>query len=271
MESQAGTQVKVGIFISIGILVILGTIFFLGADKALFTSYIRLHAHFDQVQGLAEGSVVSLSGVTVGNVESITFLPDTNALNVKMKINQSFLDRIRQGSQVEIRTQGALGDKFVFIIPGDPRGASVKEGDILEVAKATDILGVISERGGETGKIFDIINDLKKITHVMTAENRVGKLLGNLETASVSLNKASVEAQKFVTQMNTQSSAENFSKSMDRLDSILTKIDKGEGSLGALINDPSVHNQLKSMLGGSTRKNNVKSLLRTSIEKDPED
>jgi phospholipid/cholesterol/gamma-HCH transport system substrate-binding protein len=46
------------------------------------------------------------------------------------------------------------------------------------------------------------------------------------------------------------------------------KLDRGEGTLGALINDPSVHNQLKAMLGGSPRKNHVKSLLRTSIEKE---
>ncbi len=108
MESHMNTQLKVGIFLSIGIAVILGSIFFLGADKALFTTYIRLHAHFDQVQGLSVGSVVSLSGVTVGNVEDITFLPEKNALDVKMRINETYIDRIRQGSEVEIRTQGAL-------------------------------------------------------------------------------------------------------------------------------------------------------------------
>ncbi|HEY1080456.1 MAG TPA: MCE family protein, partial [Bdellovibrio sp.] len=122
MESNVSTQMKVGIFIAAGTLLILGSIFFLGADKALFTSYVRIHAHFEQVQGLSEGSVVSLSGVTVGNVEQITFLSEKNALDVKMRINENFIHKIRQGSEVEIRTQGALGDKFVFIIPSDIKG-----------------------------------------------------------------------------------------------------------------------------------------------------
>ncbi len=269
MESNVSTQMKVGIFIAAGTLLILGSIFFLGADKALFTSYVRIHAHFQQVQGLSEGSVVSLSGVTVGNVEQITFLSEKNALDVKMRINENFIHKIRQGSEVEIRTQGALGDKFVFIIPSDIKGEVVKEGDVLEVAKASDLFGIIGERGKEADKIFDIIDELHKITKSVNAENRLGKIMGNLETASANLNKTSKEAQTFVAQINEKDGGGKLSKSIDKLDSILTKIDKGQGTLGALINDPSVHNQLKSMLGGpASRKNNIKTLLRTSIEKE---
>ncbi|WP_295901894.1 MlaD family protein [uncultured Bdellovibrio sp.] len=268
MESHTSTQLKVGIFLAIGIVVILSSIFFLGADKALFTSYVRVHAHFEQVQGLSAGSVVSLSGVTVGNVEEITFLPEINSLDVKMRINENYIGRIRQGSQVEIRTQGALGDKFVFIIPGDPRGAVVKEGDILDVAKATDLFGIISERGNEANKIFDIITELQKITHTINSENRLGRIMGNLETATTHLTQTSKDAQKFMSEASSHGGGEKFAKSIDKLDAILTKIDKGQGTLGALINDPSLHNQLKSVLGGATRKNNIKNLLRTSIEKE---
>lgn len=271
MESHINTQVKVGIFISIGTVLILASIFFLGADKSLFTSYVRLHAHFDQVQGLSEGSVVSLSGVTVGNVESITFLSEKNSLDVKMKIDSNFITRIRQGSQIEIRTQGALGDKFIFIIPGEPQNPAVKEGDILEVAKATDLIGIISERGSEANKIFDIINELQKITHAMNADNRLNRIMNNLENASSSFNQTSKDSQKFVAQMNSHEVGNKLGHSLEKLDSILTKIDKGEGSLGALISDPTIHNKLKTLLGGSSQKDRVKSLLRTSIEKEEKD
>jgi phospholipid/cholesterol/gamma-HCH transport system substrate-binding protein len=74
--------------------------------------------------------------------------------------------------------------------------------------------------------------------------------------------------EKYVAQVNAGGGAEKMKDSIARLDSILTKIDRGDGTLGALINDPSIHNQLKSYLGGSQRKNNIKSLLRTSIEKE---
>ena len=70
--------------------------------------------------------------------------------------------------------------------------------------------------------------------------------------------------------MNTAANqtGEKLEKSVEKLDSVLTKIDKGQGTLGALINDPSLHQQLKALIGGSARKDHVKSLLRTSIEKE---
>ncbi len=95
--------------------------------------------------------------------------------------------------------------------------------------------------------------------------------MGNLETASVSLSQGGKDAQKFMSQMSTHNTGDKLGRSIDKLDLILAKIEKGEGSLGALINDPSIHNQLKALLGGSPRKNNIKSLLRTSIEKDTKD
>lgn len=270
MESHASTQIKVGIFIIIGTVFIFASIFFLGADKSLFTRYVTLHSYFDQVQGLAEGSVVSLSGVTVGNVESITFLSEKNSLDVNLKIDEKYISRIRQGSQVEIRTQGALGDKFIYIIPGDPKNPQAKEGDVLDVAQATDIIGILSERGSEANKIFDIVNELQKTVHAVNAENRLVRIMSNLETASASFNASSKDAQKFFAQINSLGGGEKLGRSMEKFDAILAKIDKGEGSLGALINDPTIHNKLKNLLGGSSQKDRVKSLLRTSIEKGEE-
>lgn len=270
MESHSSTNIKVGIFLAIGIIVILASIFFLGADKALFRSYVRLNAQFEQTQGLAQGSVVSLSGITVGNVESITFSSEKNLLNVRMRIDAEFFDRIRQGSEVEIRTQGALGDKFIFIIPGDASGAPLKENDVLPVARATDLFGVISERGGESSKIFDIINELHITVKTLNSGNRLNTTLNNLEKASGHLTATGKQAEVFMNKMTESNGPEKMRHSIEKLDSILSKIDRGEGSLGALINDPSIHNQLKSMLGGSPRKNSIKSLIRTSIEKSEE-
>ncbi len=267
MESHTSTNIKVGLFIAAGVVVILASIFFLGADKALFKSYVRINAQFEQVQGLAAGSVVSLSGVTVGNVEAITFSSEKNALNVRMRIDADHFARLRQGSEVEIRTQGALGDKYIFIIPGDSTAPELQEGATLPVARATDIFGVISERGAESSKIFDIINELHVAVKTINSGNRLNTTLANLEKASGHLSKTSEKAEAFMGKMSENNSSEKMRRSIEKLDSILGKIDRGEGSLGALINDPSLHNQLKSMLGGSSRKIGIKSLIRTSIEK----
>ncbi len=266
MENNLKTQLRVGIFLSIGLVLILGSIFMLGADRAFFKSYTILHAHFEQVQGLAEGSVISFSGITVGNIKKIQILPEKNLIDLVLQVDNEFMPRVTEGSQVEIRTQGALGDKFIFIIPGDPKAKPLTNGSIIDVAKATDILGILSERGSEAEKIFDIIHEIYRFTKTLNAENRTDKILSSLASATSKIDKTATATQKI---------AEGFSdgklkSAVDHLDSVLAKLDRGQGTLGALINDPAVHQQLKSLLGGSNRKSYMKSLMRTSIEKTEE-
>jgi phospholipid/cholesterol/gamma-HCH transport system substrate-binding protein len=75
--------------------------------------------------------------------------------------------------------------------------------------------------------------------------------MDNLETGTATIDKVAAKAET----------------SMDKFDRVMTKIDKGEGTLGALITDSSIHDQLKTMLGGSQRKSQVKDMLRHSLEK----
>lgn len=267
METNLKTQLRVGLFLSIGLVLILGSIFLLGADRAFFKSYTTLHAHFEQVQGLAEGSVVSFSGITVGNVKDIKIVPEQNLIDLVLLVDDEFMPRVTEGSLVEIRTQGALGDKYIFIIPGDPKAKPLKDGSVIQVAKATDILGIISERGNEAEKIFDIINEMHRFAKTLNANNRTDKILENITNATAKIEKTATATQKVAEGLGDGG---KLKSTMDRLESVLTKLDKGQGTLGALINDPTVHDQIKSMLGGSTRKSYMKNLMRTSIEKGEE-
>lgn len=268
MEVQKRVQLIVGAFLLLGLCALLTTIFLLGADRALFKSYSRLHAHFDQVQGLDRGSIVSLSGVVVGNVESIDFVDEKKILDVTMKVESRFMKKITVGSQVEIRTQGALGDKFVFIIPGPDDANPLTDGETLEIAKPTDIIGIVSERGRETGKVFDIISELHKMTLAINHDRKFEKMVAHLSDASANLNEMSQQIKKVTAGLAAGSPDVKLNRSLEKLENIMNKIDKGQGSLGALINDPSIHERLKALLGGSnTRKAHIKDLMRSSIEK----
>lgn len=266
MEATSRTQMKVGVFLLAGVLTIMISIFMLGGDKVFLRDYATLHAHFDQVQGLAEGSVVSLAGVNIGNVERIDFDADTNLLDVVLRIEERYLLKLKEGAAAEIRTQGALGDKFVYIIPGDTQAQPLKDGGKLVVAKTSDIFGIISERGKETDKIFDIIDELHRMTKTINAGGRLEKVMIDMTSTTANLKETSETARRFSAQLDPAAAAK-FTDSVEKLDSIMAKLDKGQGTLGALINDPSLHEQLKALLGGSQRGQNIKSLIRTSIEK----
>lgn len=269
MESVGNNQFKVGVFIVIGLVIVLLSILLVGGDRMFFRRKVVIYAEFDQVQGLGPGSVVSLAGITVGNIEAIDFNSNSNRIQLKLKIDADFLSRITEGTTAEIRTQGALGDKFIYISPGEPSGRQLGAGANLPMQKATDLIGVISERGKEADKIFEIINELYKLVKTINADNRIGVMIGNMSDASKSLKVTAGESEKLVAELRSQSGPK-IKDSMEKLDRILTKIDRGEGTLGALINDSGLHDSLKAMLGSSTRKKNIKSLLRDSIEKGEE-
>lgn len=49
-----------------------------------------------------------------------------------------------------------------------------------------------------------------------------------------------------------------------RLNSILAKVDRGEGTMGLLLNDPSLYEDLKRLIGGAERSRAVRTLIRLS-------
>jgi phospholipid/cholesterol/gamma-HCH transport system substrate-binding protein len=267
MEGSAKNQVKVGVFVLVGTLLAIGSIFALGGSRNVFTPTSTLHSYFPNVSGLNVGSVVSLAGVNIGNVSSIIFRPEENKLDVEMTIETRFLARVTEGAQVEIRTQGALGDKYIYIIPGGIDRPPVTDGATLALSTAPDLMAIIAEKGGEAGKIFDVISEVHKLMKSINDENRAERIMANFAEASQSLKLSALESQKLMSEMRTQNAAK-INDSVEKFNRILTKIDNGEGTLGALINDSSVHEQIKGMLGGSSRKKTMKSLLRTSIEKE---
>jgi phospholipid/cholesterol/gamma-HCH transport system substrate-binding protein len=51
-----------------------------------------------------------------------------------------------------------------------------------------------------------------------------------------------------------------------RARSILEKVDEGEGTIGLLLNDPTLYDDLKSLVGGAQRSLMVRSLIRLSSD-----
>lgn len=250
----------------IGLIAVMVSILALGGDKTFLTSYAVATSKMTQVQGLAKGSIVSLAGITVGNVQDIKFAEGENALIVVMQIDKKNLDRIPKSSTVEVRTQGALGDKFVYINPGDLKEEKLKDGGSLEPAESTDLMNLLSERGGEAANIFDIINEMKKLLVSINRDGRMDKLMGNMAEASVQLKEMSTDTRKLINEMHGEN-PKRIKKVLENLDSILAKVDRGEGTLGALINDSALHDQLKTLVGANPRKKYMESMMRTSIQR----
>jgi phospholipid/cholesterol/gamma-HCH transport system substrate-binding protein len=74
-------------------------------------------ARFDDIGDLKVGSPVSISGVSIGEVQSIRFDPKNYKAVVTMRIDPQYND-IPDDSLAIIQTQGLLGGKYIGISPG---------------------------------------------------------------------------------------------------------------------------------------------------------
>jgi phospholipid/cholesterol/gamma-HCH transport system substrate-binding protein len=250
MESTLKHQIKVGIFATIGLVMFCLSVILLGGDKFFLKKTYELKVRLPQVQGLGRGSVVSLSGVVVGNVTDITFIDKSTDVAVHMNIEAGVQPRITEGSKVTVKTQGALGDKYIYIEPGPVDATALKAGAIVETDKTPDFLDVISARGAEIGQVVEVIKEVRELFQNINQDGKSRKLMGNLVASTETLNQFLTEGREAFKTMN----------------SVMKKVDKGTGTLGALVNDPSLHNRMTSFMGEAPRNKFLKPLIRDSIQ-----
>jgi len=118
MRPTRAIELGTGLFVLLGF----AALFFLvtqitNREIGLGDQGYRLTASFEQVGGLKPGAPVSMSGVTVGRVELISYDFNEYKARVVLRIDGAF-DRIPDDSDASIYTAGLLGGQYVGIGPG---------------------------------------------------------------------------------------------------------------------------------------------------------
>jgi phospholipid/cholesterol/gamma-HCH transport system substrate-binding protein len=261
------TEYKVGIFVAIGLIVSMVSILLLGGNRVVFTRYVNIGSDFTEVQGLFPGAVVSLVGLPVGNVKKIEFVPGGSKLRVWMQIDRIYGERIVKGTTAEIRTQGALGDKYVYLAPGPAGSPALADGDQILASEDGDIIKMLTDKEQGIGQVIDLIKEMRIMVASINANNRAGNLMQNLVQASNQINTTMARLDSLIGAMHNQiPDNQKLKSAITDLASILAKLDQGKGTLGALINDPSIHQNLKAFLGGSPRQNYLKNVIHETIQ-----
>ena len=103
---------------------------------------IELKASFDQVNGLKSGSLVKISGITVGYVKSLQLAKNTFEADVGMIVDGDL--NLPSDTEAVVEMDGIFGDTFVSLIPGGS-AQILKSGDQLILTQGTSgILSLLS-------------------------------------------------------------------------------------------------------------------------------
>jgi phospholipid/cholesterol/gamma-HCH transport system substrate-binding protein len=216
---------RVGLFFLLGLALTWVTFETLRGGKVFKDQGYNLIAGFESLKELKEGDEVRMAGVKIGEVEQ-TRLAGRRAEAV-LRISHKV--RIKSDATASIIMAGLIGTNYIGIDLGTDAAPDLPDGAEIRTKTTPDLNSVMSQIGDLGKKLEGALGDLSG----SLKGNGTGGLPGIIEK---------------VDQLVTEN-RENISKTTANLQSITDKVNKGEGTLGKLINDPSLHNELITTLG----------------------
>lgn len=277
MIQERATQVRVGIFVSTGFLLAMFVIFMIGSERAWFERTYKLYCTFDDVSGLGTGAAVSLAGLRVGSVSAVVFPEDLSKKEViiELEVSTKFQDRIRADSKASVATQGLLGDKMVQVTVGTPAAEALGDGDALLTApagdlfsigqSATDLMTQVREVVTKVSTLVDAAKQGEGVLHALLYDPQGAELMRDLGASVRTIRRLTARVDRQAAGEGIGSVLDNLEQASQDLRVVTGQIRRGEGTLGALLTDNAIYNDLRSLFGRANRSVVLKSVIRSML------
>jgi len=213
--NNAQMSARVGLFFLLGAALIWVTFESLGTGKISRDKGYVLYAPFRSLKELKVGDEVRMAGVKIGSVLE-TRLRGRRAEAVLLIDSR---ERIAKDASATIGMAGLLGSNYVSFDLGSDNISAYEPDSIVLTVETADLNTIVTELGN-VGKKMDAA--LSQFSGTLTDKNG---LFGKL-TQMVDDNRSKI------------------GEAVDNLQKVSVRIERGEGTLGKLINDPKLHDEL---------------------------
>jgi phospholipid/cholesterol/gamma-HCH transport system substrate-binding protein len=235
----------IGLFLILGIGLFTAILFVIGNRHDVFGKHVDFYAEFSDISGLPRGAQVRVAGIEAGEVKAIV-IPSSPAskFRLKLQVRSNARGIIRTDSLVSIRTEGIVGDKFIFIREGTRTSPEAPDGATLPSKEPFD-LGAALEKGAA---LLD-----KSSALVENLQGSVTDLHGRLDVALESVTKTvnHVDGLVTVVQPDIKKMASNASQITDTINAIVSDLNAGKGPVGLLLKDEATRKQLQATLSNA--------------------
>lgn len=280
---KISNEIKIGVVVITAILVTYFG-FRLMRDVPLIGLSNQVEVVYDRVDGLSAGSIVYLKGVKIGSVKSLELVPDDSILVVLTLDDDR---QIPVGSVARVSSASLIDGKSITIEKSASTEMVPFNGRIKGVYDVSFFENLSSQSEGLSGNVTQTADQLTELTsrlnQMLDQQNRdnVAKSLQGIgsatETLSGLLDDKKEEIEQLIesasntmqqldqlsasggpkvdsllttleaTLADLRTSSDELETSLQQLSEILTKINQGEGSLGLLVNDPQLYQNLDSL------------------------
>jgi phospholipid/cholesterol/gamma-HCH transport system substrate-binding protein len=281
---SANREVRVGAFVLVGIAMFLTALFTL-TDVGMFRGRYYATTVIENAGGMRRGDPVQMRGVNIGRVTGFHMVPD--GVSVRMELYNDYT--VPADSRVLVRSSGLLGGMVVEVIPGvSPERAgegialpgSVEAG-LMESAAGTgsradlvlDRMALLLSQDniGTVGQSTAELQTLLAELNALAAQQRqdLAVLTSSLGRTAVGLERvaAGPELQRSVVQLDSLTArldraALTLTSASGSLDTVLGRMERGEGTLGQLSASDTLYANMNSTVAALNE-------LITDIREDP--
>ena len=264
-------EVLIGMFVLFGLVASIYLLFLL-TDPAFFRGRYIVTTSVENVMGLRKGDPVQMRGVTIGRVHDFEMASEGERVVITLEVEGQW--PIPEGSRTQLVSPGLMAPRTVEVLPG-PGPGTIGRGGFLP---GTTVRGLLddTESLGEKGQIaLDRIAELlspKNLEAFGGSAEGLNKLLGelselvasereNLTALIQTVNRAAdglaevagpelredlttlvASADSAMGRLNVTS--EGIARAAASLETILARLESGEGTLGQLLANDTLYTNL---------------------------
>jgi len=266
MEKRS-SAIRLGVFVVLGVTALVVAIFLIGKQEGLFRESFRVSSYFNTIEGVRTGAAVRLAGVDIGVVDRITISPQNNKVRLDFKLNANIKNFIKKDSYTSIEQEGLVGNKFVSFSVGSASAEEVSDGDVMMSREPFRLAVILEDAQGMIANTRQATAEFTKILAAVNAgRGTLGKLITD-EDVYLAMKRATAQADSSLRKTadefaniprvisgvsdNLYGVTNNLARLVADVDStvvnardILAKINRGQGTLGALIVERRIYDSL---------------------------
>jgi phospholipid/cholesterol/gamma-HCH transport system substrate-binding protein len=248
-------KLRVGLFVG-GTLFVLAVFVLLVGDvgylfkKAGYT----LNVDVPSAAGLDSKAVVKMAGVKIGFVRDIRLL----GIRARVVLSVESDARVPVDSTATFSTLGLLGEKYVEISPGksteycrDQAAASSLRGTLDEEMRAK-FKAALDGAAGAAGELRAFLAQNRSgVENLVQGASRMVDGIGQTAAEAAADLEKTLALLRDTIQENREGLKADLAKigeAAEKLQSILDRIDRGEGTAGKLIRDPGLYDEARQAL-----------------------
>lgn len=266
-------EVKIALVTIVGVVILFfGMNFLKGLN--LFSSTDDYFIEFKDISGLSSSSPIYADGYQVGTVKDVIYdYTNTNPTKVLVAIDKAM--RIPEGSSAEIVSDMMGNVKVNLLLANNPR-SRIMPGQTIRGDVNNGAMGQLSAMIPAVEAMLPKLDSILTSVNALLADPALAQTLHNVETVTQNLTTSSAELNKLMATMNhgvptmmtkanrVLDNADVLTANLASLDLASTKqqvdntiasvqqltnrLNSNDGTLGLLMNDPSLYNNLTSTM-----------------------